>query len=386
MTSPNNFPLLDAAGTRRRFVAGLALSGLGLPLARAADPLVIAQVAPFSGPQAVTGRAVHAGAKLHFEAVNARGGIKGRPIKFVTRDDAQKADQTIKLVREVIAQEAPIALLGTVGTTNLEALAKYGVLVQQRVAMMGAVSGASSIARAQGMHVVKASYHDEVARLFRNLSTMGVQRVGLVNQDDGLGQDVLVGAEAAARQFGIQLVANATYARNTTAVGPAVAQMVKAQPQAVFLGATTAAGIEFVKQYRAAGGAGAMLYGMSIIDTDALRKALGDDGARGYAFSVVLPLPSDQGRAVVRDYQALRNAAKDPDLSARSIEGFVAARALTQVIEGLGNPTAASVATALNAAKAVDVGGYTLDFSLGDQTASRYVDFAMFGAGGRIVQ
>lgn len=386
MSSLKNLPLLDAAGTRRHFVAGLALSGLGLPLARAADPLVIAQVAPFSGPQAVTGRAVHAGAKLHFEAVNARGGIKGRPIKFVTRDDAQKADQTVKLVREVIAQEAPIALLGTVGTTNLEALAKDGVLVQQRVAMMGAVSGASSIARAQGMHVVKASYHDEVARLFRNLSTMGVQRVGLVNQDDGLGQDVLVGAEAAARQFGIQLVANTTYARNTTAVGPAVAQMVKARPQAVFLGATTAAGIEFVKQYRAAGGAGAMLYGMSIVDTDALRKALGDDGARGYAFSVVLPLPSDQGRAVVRDYLALRNAAKDPDLSARSIEGFVAARALTQVIEGLGNPTAASVATALNAAKAVDVGGYTLDFSLGDQTASRYVDFAMFGAGGRIVQ
>ncbi|WP_225785350.1 ABC transporter substrate-binding protein [Xenophilus sp. Marseille-Q4582] len=74
------------AGTRRQFVAGLALAGAGLPLAvRATDPLVVAQVAPFSGPQAITGRAVHAGAKLHFEAVNARGGIKGRPIKFVTR-------------------------------------------------------------------------------------------------------------------------------------------------------------------------------------------------------------------------------------------------------------------------------------------------------------
>lgn len=376
----------DLAGTRRQFVAGLALSGLGLPLARAADPLVIGQVAPFSGPQAITGRAMHAGAKLHFDAVNARGGVKGRPVKFVMRDDAQKAEQTVKLVREVIAQESPIALLGTVGTTNLEALAQDGALVQQRVAMVGAVSGASSIARAQNMHVVKASYHDEVARLFRNLSTMGVQRVGLVNQDDGLGQDVLVGAELAAKQSGIQLVANTTYARNTTAVGAAVAQMVKARPQAVFLGATTAAGIEFVKQYRAAGGAGAMLYGMSIIDTDALRKALGDDGARGYAFSVVLPMPSDQGRTVVRDYLALRKLAKDPDLSARSIEGFVAARALTQVLEGIANPTPASVAAALNAAKAVDVGGYLLDFSLREQTASRYVDFAMFGAGGRIVQ
>lgn len=372
--------------TRRRFVAGLALAGAGLPLARAADPIVIAQVAPFSGPQAITGRAVHAGAKLHFEALNARGGIKGRLIKFVTRDDAQKAEETVRLVREVIAEESPLALLGTVGTTNLEALAKDGVLVQQRVAMVGAVSGASSIARAPGMHVVKASYHDEVARLFRNLSTLGIQRVGLVNQDDGLGQDVLTGAQAAAKQYGIELVANTTYARNTVAVDAAVAQMVKARPQVVFLGATTAAGIEFVKKYRAAGGAGSQLYGMSIIDTDALRKALGEDGSRGYAFSVVLPLPQDQGRAVVRDYLALRNASKDPDLSARSIEGFVAARALAQVLDGLSNPTAATVAAALSNARAVDVGGYVLDFGHRDQTASRYVDFAMFGSGGRIIQ
>ncbi|RYY66992.1 MAG: amino acid-binding protein, partial [Comamonadaceae bacterium] len=353
---------------------------------RAADPLVIAQVAPFSGPQAVTGRAVHAGAKLHFESVNARGGIKGRPLRFVTRDDAQKADLTVKLVREVIAEESPIALLGTVGTTNLEALAKDGVLVQQRVAMIGAVSGASSVARAPGMHVVKASYHDEVARLFRNLSTLGVKRVGLVNQDDGLGQDVLAGAQAAARQYGIELVANTTYVRNTVAVEQAVAQMIKARPQVVFLGATTAAGIEFVRQYAAAGGGGTMLYGLSIIDTDALRKALGDERARGYAFSVVLPMPQDPSRAVARDYLALRSASKDPDLSARSIEGFVAARALTQVLEGVQNPTAANVSAALNNARAVDVGGYVLDFSSREQTASRYVDFAMFGAGGRIVQ
>lgn len=377
---------MGAAGTRRRhFLAGLALAGLGLPV-RAADPLVIGQVAPFTGSQAVTGRAIHAGAKLFFEAVNARGGVKGRPVKFVTRDDAQKAEDTVRLVREIITQESPIALLGTVGTTNLEALAKDGALVQQRIAMVGAVSGASSIARAPGMHVVKASYHDEVARLFRNLSTLGVQRVGLVNQDDGLGQDVLTGAEAAAKQHGIQLLVNATYPRNTVAVEPAVAQVLAARPQVVFLGATTAAAIQFVKQYRAGGGAGSMLYGMSIIDIDALRKGLGDEGAHGYAFSVVLPLPQDRNRAVVREYLQLRSASSDPDLSARSIEGFVAARALVQVLEGVANPTSASVAAALNGARAVDVGGYVLDFGLREQTASRYVDFAMIGAGGRIVQ
>jgi len=371
---------------RRNFLSAVALALLAVALpASAAEDIVIGQVAPFSGPQAVTGKAIHAGAKLYFDAVNARGGVRGRAIKLVTRDDAQKPEESVRLTRELISAEAPLALIGTVGTANLEALAKDGVLTQQRVSMIGAVSGAASVVQASGMHIVKASYHDEVARLFSQLAGVGVKRVGLVYQDDGLGRDVLAGAEAAAKKHGIELAARSSYARNTVAVEKAVADMVAARVQVVFLGATTAAGIEFVKQYGAAGGLGT-LYGMSIIDTDALLKALGPERSRGYAFSVVLPLAQQTQRAVVREYLQLRDASKDANLSARSIEGFIAAKALVKVLEGTANLTPAGVTAALAAARSVDVGGYLLDFSANDQPGSHYVDFAMFGAQGRILQ
>lgn len=377
-----------AARTGRRreflFIAAAAWLGTALPV-QAADEIVIGQVAPFSGPQAITGKAIHAGAKLYFDAVNARGGVRGRPIRLVTRDDAQKPEESVRLTRELIAAEAPLAMIGTVGTANLEALAKDGVLTQQRVSMVGAVSGAASVVQASGMHIVKASYHDEVARLFSQLAGVGVKRVGLVYQDDGLGRDVLAGAETAARRHGIDLVARSPYARNTVAVEKAVSEIVAAQVQVVFLGATTAAAIEFVKQYGAAGGTGT-LYGLSIIDTDALFKALGPERARGYAFSVVLPLAHQTNRAVVREYQQLRQASTNPNLSARSIEGFIAAKALVKVLEGAPSLTPAGVSAALAAARAVDVGGYVLDFSANDRPGSRYVDFAMFGAQGRILQ
>ncbi|MBX3607269.1 MAG: ABC transporter substrate-binding protein [Piscinibacter sp.] len=361
-------------------------AGLGMALpAAAADPIVIGQVAPFSGPQAITGKAIHAGAKLYFDAVNARGGVRGRPIKLVTRDDAQKPEESVRLTRELIAAEAPLALIGTVGTANLEALAKDGVLAQQRVSMVGAVSGAASVVQAPGMHIVKASYHDEVGRLFSQLAGVGVKRVGLVIQEDGLGRDVLAGAEAAAQRHGIDLAVRTSYPRNTVAVEKAVSEIVASKVQVVFLGATTAAGIEFVRQYAAAGGT-ATLYGLSIIDTDALFKALGPERARGYAFSVVLPLAHQTNRPVVREYLQLRQASSDPALSARSIEGFVAAKALVKVLEGTTNLTPAGVTAALATARAVDVGGYLLDFSANDRPGSRYVDFAMFGAQGRILQ
>lgn len=373
-------PLISVS---RRWALGLCVA-VALPAWAAGEPIVIGQVAPLTGPQGVTGRAINAGAKLYFDSVNAKGGLRGRPVTLVTRDDAQNPVETVRHTKELIASLSPVAMIGTVGTSNLEALAKDGILAQRKVSMVGAISGAASVAQAEGMHVVKASYHDEVARLFTQLNHLGIKNVGLVYQDDGLGKDVLKGAEEAAKKTGVELTAKTAYARNTVAVESSVADMVKARPQVVLLGATTAAAVEFVKQYRTAGGT-ATLYGMSIIDTEALLKALGPQGARGYAFSVVLPLAQETSRAVVREYLALRQASKDPNLSARSIEGYIAAKVLVKILEGISNPTAASVTSAVESARSIDVGGYVLDFTQKNRTGSQYVDFAMFGADGKIV-
>lgn len=375
-----NHPLISVS---RRWALGLCVAA-ALPAWASGEPIVIGQVAPMTGPQGVTGRAMNAGAKLYFDSINAKGGVRGRPITLVTRDDAQNPVETVRLTKELIASSAPVAMISTVGTANLEALVKDGILAQRKVSMVGAVSGAASVAQADGMHVVKASYHDEVARLFTQLNQLGIKNVGLVYQDDGLGKDVLKGAEEAAKKTGIELTAKTAYARNTIAVETSVSDMLKAKPQVVLLGATTAAAVEFVKQYNTAGGT-ATLYGMSIIDTEALLKALGPKGARGYAFSVVLPLAQETNRPVVREYLALRQASKDPNLSARSIEGYIAAKALVKALEGISNPTAATVTSALDSARSIDVGGYVLDFTQKNRTGSQYVDFAMFGADGKIV-
>ena len=367
-----------------RGAIGLAALSL-LAAAPARAEIVVGQVAPFSGPQGVTGKAVRAGAQLYFDAVNARGGVKGQQIRFVTRDDAQKPDQTVRLVKELIEKEAPVALLGTIGTTNMEALAADGVLPRTHTTLIGAISGAASVARADGMLVVRASYHDEVSRLLSQLSHLGLRRIGLVYQDDGLGKDVLAGMEAAAARFGVTLVARAGYARNTVDVQGPVAQMVQAAPEVVVLGATTAAAIEFIRQYDKAGGH-ALLYGMSIIDTDALLKGLGAQRARGYAFSMVLPQTSQQSRPVVREYLALQAAAHNPELSARSMEGFIAAKALVMSLEKTQRLTAEAVGTTLRTAAPVDVGGYMLDFSTPKRNGSHYVNFGIFGDNGRIVQ
>jgi ABC-type branched-subunit amino acid transport system substrate-binding protein len=50
---------------------------------------------------------MHAGAKLYLDYVNSQGGIKGRRIRLETHDDAGKPEDTVRLIRESIAQEDP---------------------------------------------------------------------------------------------------------------------------------------------------------------------------------------------------------------------------------------------------------------------------------------
>ncbi len=365
----------------RRALPALFLASL-LHTASAKELLVV-QVAPLSGPQGVTGKAVQAGAKLYFDHINAQGGIGGNTIKLISRDDENKPEETVRLVKESLANEQPVAFIGSVGTNNVEALIRDGSLARANTPLVGPLSGASSMIGAQATYVVKATYRDEVESLFKQLSQTGQSKVGLVYQDDSLGKDVLNSADNAAGKYSIQLMARAGYERNTLKVENAVDSMLKAAPQSIFLGATTAAAIEFVRQYRQKGGV-ATIYGLSIIDTQQLLAKLGPTLARGYAFSVVMPLESKTTLPLIREYVRLKEGAKDANLTARSIEGFIAAKALVNALKQ-GGGSGPATAKALSGSK-IDLGGYTLDFTSSKRTGSTFVDFAMIGDNGRIVQ
>lgn len=88
----------------------------------------------------------------------------------------------------------------------------------------------------------------------------------------------------------------------------------------------------------------------------------------------------------MREYNRLRGTSQDPDLSTRSLEGFIAAKALVWALKHAQRVEPDSVMAALTKAGGFDAGDYTLDFSQRGLTGSRFVDFAMFGEDGRVVR
>ncbi len=84
------------------------------PAPRAADGQVlkIGLAAPFTGPAATFGQRLARGARLRVDAINAEGGIAGRPIQLVTVDDEADAAVARQLALKLASDPEIVAVIG----------------------------------------------------------------------------------------------------------------------------------------------------------------------------------------------------------------------------------------------------------------------------------
>ena len=77
-----------------------------------AEPITIGEINPRTGILAVQGTAVHQGILLAVEEANARGGVSGRAINLLSRDDEGKPERAIAAAEELAARHRAVALIG----------------------------------------------------------------------------------------------------------------------------------------------------------------------------------------------------------------------------------------------------------------------------------
>lgn len=96
----------------REVWGGVGLLILAATTAWAAEPLVIGEINPRTGVLAVQGTAVHQGILLAIEETNARGGLAGRPLSLLSRDDEGKPERAIAAAEELASRHRAVALIG----------------------------------------------------------------------------------------------------------------------------------------------------------------------------------------------------------------------------------------------------------------------------------
>lgn len=82
------------------------------PEGKRAVELRIGEIDSLSGVMAAQGTAVHEGVVYAVSEVNGRGGIRGHPVKLITRDDGGRPDEATTAALDLAARERVSALVG----------------------------------------------------------------------------------------------------------------------------------------------------------------------------------------------------------------------------------------------------------------------------------
>ena len=180
-------------GLNRRIliVGGLSASAVALsPVALAqaskgARKLVLGQSVPLTGAADQIGLAYFNGAKMYFDAINAKNGAGGYKIEVKTLDDGYTAARAATNARQLI-DEGVDALFGFAGTASCDAafaVAKAsGTLF---FAPFAASDGLHDAASTNVFHV-RPAMSDEAYKIARHCATLNQERIAVFALGIGL--------------------------------------------------------------------------------------------------------------------------------------------------------------------------------------------------------
>ncbi|MFO1481763.1 MAG: ABC transporter substrate-binding protein [Verrucomicrobiaceae bacterium] len=92
------------------------------PTSVASEDILIGEFASLTGREAAFGTSSHEGTQLAVEEINASGGILGRQVRLITKDDQSKAGEAANVVDQLISEDRVVAVLGEIASSrSLEA-------------------------------------------------------------------------------------------------------------------------------------------------------------------------------------------------------------------------------------------------------------------------
>jgi len=127
------------------FVLAAIIAAVPLGAAYAADPILIGLQGPFTGGSSPMGVSMRDGVKLAAAEINAAGGVLGRQVQLVERDDEAKNERGVQVTQELINKEHVVAGLGFINTGV--ALASQRFYEEAKIPVINNVATGSQITK-----------------------------------------------------------------------------------------------------------------------------------------------------------------------------------------------------------------------------------------------
>lgn len=364
-----------------------ALYAAGAPATAATGEILIGNVASTTNPTAKENSTnLVLGYTVYFEHVNRSGGIHGRKVKLVNKDDGVVADKMLALTEQLIADPQIVALAGFLNTAGLVEIMKRKLLAEKGIAMIAPIGPMN----AQNFYPMRPGYNEEAEALLKEALAARKKRVALVYYKQAFGPSVFKHTQDAAKALGVNIVGTASFEtapdKMQAGIVSAAQALSKADPDAVVIIAAGGGAFNFVKQFRQTDTRGAQLYALSPADAFGIVKVAGLENARGVVISQAIPYPRNKRLTVVREYHRLMNQlAPGKPLSFYSLEGFMGAKIVVEALRRAGpNPSRAKVIAALNALNDFDLGDFYVSYTPAARSGSKLVDLTIIGSDGTL--
>ncbi|MEQ1515467.1 MAG: ABC transporter substrate-binding protein [Usitatibacteraceae bacterium] len=379
---------MSALYTLRRVTLAVLVLALNIaPLAAAiASDIKVGLVLDQAGIEADSARDYIAGARTWFDHVNANGGVKGRRIELIVRDDDGKPARAVTVTRELLDQEKVAALFGYVGDVSLKAVSEHAYFRASKTVLFAPLSGAEIGTGRDAIIFLRPSYKDEVRYAIAHFAQLSVSRFAVVYADNNFGRSLdseirtqlMTGKRRPVVEIAIPISLNN--------IGHIARTVLSENPQVIIVAADTLATAQFVKQVRSQN-VGAQIVALSTVNHRTLMEVAKADFAVGTMITQVVPNPLAHSTKLQNDHLALLGKYRDEPPSHLTLEGFLAAKAFVKLLERANSDmTRASIFAASVGAARYDLDGMALSFGGASDRGSRYVDIAYLRSSGKLLQ
>ncbi|MDP3796481.1 MAG: ABC transporter substrate-binding protein [Polaromonas sp.] len=379
---------------RRQLILGSVCAGalvaspaLRAQTAKTARRVVVGQSVPLTGAADQIGLAYLNGAKIYFDAINAKNGAGGYRIDVKALDDGYDPAKAASNARQLMDQGVD-ALFGFAGTASCDAA--FAVAKPAGVLFFAPFAASDALrdpALGNVFHV-RPGLADEAYKVARHCATLNQDRIAVFAEDDAMGRAGL----AAITQALIDLkrppvVASALSPVNSDKVDAAVAVLLKAAPQAVIQVSLFNSSAAFIRKMRRSGFGGQFL-NFSVVGIDPLFSGLGKE-IGGIVISQVVPSPRSTGTPIIKEYLDVLNQT-DQTPSYESVEGYIAARTFAEgvrrSVSGGGKPDRPGLQKAFESMTDYDVGGFRINLRAKKYESVRAIDLVTITPDGKVIR
>ncbi len=342
--------------------------------------ITIGNSTALTGPLGNAGQEHSAAIRAAFAQINKAGGVNGRELRFINKDDGYAAAKTVENVKQMIEDNSAFALMSIIGTPNNGAI--LPMTEKAGIPVLGPITGAASLRKPEHKYVfhIRPSYTDEVTRMVQQLVQMGIQEIAVVYLDNPFGKEVLGNAQRVLAEQKLKAVAAIPLAVDGKNHAEVAQQIIDSKAGAVFLGTTGTGTTDMILSLREKA-AGLPVIGLSVTFTDA--KRLGKH-LTGLAQASVFPGGNATKFAVVRAYKASLEAANQAAPLSLGLESWINAQVMAEGIRRAGRDiTREKLRAGLASLRGFEVGEVVINFgNAGPYVGTSSVKLGIFGPDG----